>query len=412
MSAKLIWAAPLWLLAACQSMTPSSPAAAPPAAATPAAPPPAWQQGRTAEQASSTLAPVPGKMTATAAADIPLANLKLPPGFKVEVWATGVVGGRAMVRGDSGKIYMGTRGIGRVYEVTDNGTTRSSRVVVDKLTQPSGVALRNGSLYVLAIDKMLRFDGIEANPTVQPVDMTAAFKLPPEQHHNWKYIAFGPDGKLYVPFGAPCNICEPPPEYAQIRRYNADGSGMEVIARGVRNTQGFAWHPVTGEMWFTDHGRDWMGDDTPEDELNRMPRTGLFFGFPYCHAAAVPDKDIKKANPCDGVTLPVQTMGPHAAVMGLHFYTGNMFPAEYKNTMFVARKGSWNRTKKYGYDVVTVRADADGQNPRITPFMTGFLDSNTEAFSGRPAYFLQMPDGSLLVSDEQLGAIYRVSYAR
>ena len=169
---------------------------------------------------------------------------------------------------------------------------------------------------------------------------------------------------------------------------------------------------MTGELWFTDHGRDWMGDDTPEDELNRMPSAGLFFGYPYCHAGGVPDKDIKKSNACDGVTLPVQTMGPHAAVMGVHFYTGSMFPAEYKNVMFVARKGSWNRTKKFGYDVVTVRPDADGKSARITPFLTGFLDLNTEAFSGRPTYFLQLPDGSLLISDEQLGAIYRVSYAR
>ena len=400
-------------LAACQSK-PTAPVAAAPAAATaPAAPPPpAWQQGRSAEYANSRLAPVPGKMTATAAGEIPLANYKLPPGFKAEVWATGLVGGRAMVRGDSGKVYVGTRGIGRVYEVTDSGGQREVRVVVDKLTQPSGVAMRGGSLYVFAIDKVLRYDGIESRPTAQAVDMTAAFKLPPEQHHNWKYVAFGPDGKLYVPFGAPCNICTPGDEYAQIRRYNADGSGMEVVARGVRNTQGFDWHPETREMWFTDHGRDWMGDDTPEDELNRMPRAGLNFGFPHCHANGVPDKDIQKSDPCGGVTLPVQTVGPHAAVMGMHFYTGSMFPPEYRNTMFVARKGSWNRTKKFGYDVITVKADADGKNPKMTPFMTGFLDSTTEAFSGRPTYFLQMPDGSLLVSDEQLGAIYRISYAR
>jgi len=410
MLARITLAASALMLVACQSMTTQAPTA--PAATSTAPPPPAWQQGRSAEQASSTLAPVPGKMTATAAADIPIANFRLPPGFKAEVWATGVVGGRAMVRGESGKIYMGTRGIGRVYEVTDNGSTRSSRVVVDKLTQPAGVAMRGGALYVFAIDKVLRFDGIESSPGAQPVDMTAAFHLPKEQHHNWKYIAFGPDGKLYVPFGAPCNICEPPAEYAQIRRYNADGSGMEVIARGVRNTQGFTWHPVTGEMWFTDHGRDWMGDDTPEDELNRMQRTGLNFGFPYCHAGAVPDKDIRIANPCAGVTLPVQTMGPHAAAMGVHFYTGNMFPAEYRNTLFVARKGSWNRTQKLGYDVVTVRTDASGNSTGITPFMTGFLDAGTQAISGRPTYFLQLPDGSLLLSDEQLGAIYRISYAR
>jgi glucose/arabinose dehydrogenase len=351
-------------------------------------------------------------MTATPASELPVATLKLPPGFKAEVWATGVPGGRAMVRGDSGKVYVGTRGIGRVYEITDNGASRTSRVVVDKLNQPAGVALRNGALYVIAIDKALRFDGIERNPGVAPVDMTAAFQLPKEQHHNWKYIAFGPDGKLYVPFGAPCNICEPGKEYAQIRRYNPDGSGMEVIATGVRNTQGFDWHPVTKEMWFTDHGRDWMGDDTPQDELNRMAKTGQFYGFPYCHANGVADKDFRKANACDGVTLPATTMGPHAAAMGVHFYTGSMFPAEYRNVMFVARKGSWNRTKKFGYDVVTVRADANGGNVKVTPFMTGFLDEANDQFSGRPTYFLQLPDGSLLVSDEQLGAIYRITYGR
>ena len=400
------------LLAACQSMSPQATAPAAPAAAAPA-PPPAWQQGRTADQASSKLAPHAGRMTATPASEIPVSNFKLPPGFKAEVWATGIPGGRAMARGEGGKIYVGTRAIGRVYEITDNGTQRTSRVVVDKLTQPAGVAFKDGSLYVMAIDKVLRFDGIEKNPNAAPVDMTAAFKLPKEQHHNWKYIAFGPDGKLYVPFGAPCNICVPPSdEYAQIRRYNADGSGMEVIARGVRNTVGFAWHPVTKELWFTDHGRDWMGDDGPEDELNVLAKAGNNYGFPYCHANGVPDKDIKKANPCDGVTLPVTNMGPHAAAMGVLFYTGSMFPAEYRNAMFVARKGSWNRTQKFGFDVVTVRPAADNKGAKVEPFMTGFLDPATDSFSGRPAYLLQLPDGSLLVSDEQLGAIYRITYGR
>ena len=400
------------LLAACQSMSPQATAPAAPAAAAPA-PPPAWQQGRTADQASSKLAPHAGRMTATPASEIPVSNFKLPPGFKAEVWATGIPGGRAMARGEGGKIYVGTRAIGRVYEITDNGTQRTSRVVVDKLTQPAGVAFKDGSLYVMAIDKVLRFDGIEKNPNAAPVDMTAAFKLPKEQHHNWKYIAFGPEGKLYVPFGAPCNICEPPSdEYAQIRRYNADGSGMEVIARGVRNTVGFTWHPVTKELWFTDHGRDWMGDDGPEDELNVLAKAGNNYGFPYCHANGVPDKDIKKANPCDGVTLPVTNMGPHAAAMGVLFYTGSMFPAEYRNAMFVARKGSWNRTQKFGFDVVTVRPAADNKGAKVEPFMTGFLDPATDSFSGRPAYLLQLPDGSLLVSDEQLGAIYRITYGR
>jgi glucose/arabinose dehydrogenase len=361
--------------------------------------------------ADSKLAPLAGKMTETPASDIPLDKIKVPKGFKVELWATGLPGGRAMARGDKGKIYVGTRIIGRVYEVTDAGDKRTVRVVADKLTQPSGVAFAGGSLYVMAIDKVLRYDGIEDKPDAQPVDLTDKFALPPEQHHNWKYIAFGPDKKLYVPFGAPCNICEPPKQYAQIRRYNADGSGMEVLATGVRNTQGFDWHPKTGELWFTDHGRDWMGDKGPEDELNRMSKAGLNFGYPYCHAKGVVDADFKKKDACKGVTLPVTTMGPHAAVMGVKFYTGSMFPKDYQGAMFIARKGSWNRTVKFGFDVVTVRAGADGKGAKITPFMTGFMNPKDQSFWGRPAYLLQMPDGALLVSDEQNGAIYRVSYA-
>ncbi|WP_253261927.1 PQQ-dependent sugar dehydrogenase [Ramlibacter montanisoli] len=286
---------------------------------------PAWQQGRAPELASSTLAPHAGRLTAVPASEIPLQNLRLPPGFRIQLWASGMPGIRAMTRTESGKIYAGTRGIGRVYEITDSGGQRTSRVVVDKLTQPA-VTYHNGSLYVAAIDKVLRYDRIDQNPNVQPVDLTARFNLPTEQHHNWKFIKFGPDGKLYVPFGAPCNICLPEAQYAQIRRYNADGSNMEVVATGVRNTQGFDWHPVTKEMWFTDHGRDWMGDNAPEDELNRLSRPGQFFGFPYCHANGVVDKDIRKANPCAGVTLPVVTTGPHSATMGIHFYTGTMFP--------------------------------------------------------------------------------------
>lgn len=415
MGTKSLWAACALLLAACQTAPPpATPAAAPaaPAAAPAAGGPPAWQQGRSPEQAASPLAPHPGRMTVTGPNEIPLGSFKLLPGFRAELWASGLPGARAMVRGDSGKVYVGTRALGRVYEVTDSGTQRTTRVVVDKLNQPAGVAMNKGALYVMAIDKVLRFDGIEANPSVQPVDMTAAFKLPKEHHHNWKYIAFGPDGKLYVPFGAPCNICVPTDEYAQIRRYNPDGSGMEVIARGVRNTQGFDWHPVTRELWFTDHGRDWMGDDSPEDELNRLSGSGASFGFPYCHADGIADKDLVRPNPCANTVLPVRTMGPHAAAMGLHFYTGTMFPPQYRNAMFVARKGSWNRTKKFGFDVVTVRMESDGRNATVTPFMTGFLDPASDTFSGRPVYLLQMPDGALLLSDEQLGAIYRISYAR
>lgn len=400
--ARLTWVAGLGCTVAAFAQAPATPA-----------PAPAWKQGMPAAMANSTLAPLAGKLTVTPAADIPIDKIKLPPGFKAEIWATGLPGGRAMARGDDGKIYVGTRGLGRVYEVSDNGSQRSVRTVIDKLNQPAGVAFRQGSLYVMAIDKVLRFDGIEKNPAAAPVDMTAAFKLPSEPHHNWKYIAFGPDGKLYVPFGAPCNICElPTQEYAQIRSYNPDGSGMQVLATGVRNSVGFDWHPVTKELWFSNHGRDWQGDDSPNDTMHRLSRTGLNAGFPYCHEGRLPDTDVKKADACQGVEPPVALMGPHSATMGVTFYTGGMFPAEYRNVLFNARKGSWNRTRKIGYDVVMVKAGADGSNARVEPFMTGFMDEATQTFWGRPAYLMQMPDGALLVSDEQLGAIYRISYAR
>lgn len=377
-------------------------------------PPPAWHQGKPAAMAESKLAPNPGKMTETAAAEVPLGKIKLPKGFAVEVWADKLVGARAMTMNeDQSRMWIGTRGLGRVYEVSNEGGKRTHKVVAEKLTQPTSV-YANGALYVFAIDKVLRYDNATSGATGQPVDMTAAFKLPPEQHHNWKYVRMGADKKLYVPFGAPCNICElPTNEYAQIRRYNPDGSGMEVIATGVRNTQGFDWHPKSGELWFTDHGRDWLGDKGPEDELNRLAKPGQNFGFPYCHANKITDPDVAKGkkDACKDVTMPVTTMGPHAAAMGIHFYTGDMFPKEYQGLAFIARKGSWNRTTKFGYDVVTVKAGADGKGAKTTPFMTGFMDPKENSFWGRPAYLAQLKDGSLLVSDEQQGVIYRVSYS-
>ena len=377
------------------------------------APAPAWHQGKPPALSGSKLAPVAGKMTETPASEIPIARAQLPPGFKAEVWAAGLPGARAMALStDQSRVWVGTRGIGRVYEVSDWGDRRNVRVLADKMNQPAGVAFAKGSLYVFAIDKVLRYDNVQANYGATSVDVTKAFNLPPEQHHNWKYVRFGPDGKLYVPFGAPCNICEPPSkEYAQIRRYNPDGSGMQVIATGVRNSVGFDWHPKTKELWFTDHGRDWMGDEGPEDELNRLSKPGQFFGFPFCHANGIADPDVKRADACKGVTMPVTTMGPHAAVMGNHIYTGSMVPAEYRGAAFIARKGSWNRTKKFGYDVVTVKAAADGKGAKVTPFMTGFMNPADDSFWGRPAYIAQLKDGSLLVSDEQLGAIYRISYS-
>jgi glucose/arabinose dehydrogenase len=361
----------------------------------------------------------PGKITVTAPEDIPLKNLQVPAGFQVELWAHGNPGARMMARGDKGTIFQGTRTIGRVYATMDKDGKRTSRIIAEKLVQPNGVLFHNGALYVAAIHRVFRYDNIEASlakgevPT--PVEMTDAFKLPPEVHHNWKFLALGPDKKIYIQVGAPCNVCELNKEvHGQIRRYNLDGSAMEIVARGVRNSVGFDFHPKTGELWFTDNGRDWAGEDGFEDELNRVPATmiGANFGFPYCHANGQPDPDIKIANPCDKVVLPVATLGPHTAALGMRFYTGTMFPADYRDAIFVARRGSWNRTEKIGYDVLAVRATPDGKNAQVTPFMTGFLDKAKNEFWGRPVDVLQMPDGSLLVADEQVGAIYRVSYKK
>ncbi len=362
------------------------------------------------------LKPHPTPPIAAAADKIPVGKIKLPAGFRAEVWSTGHPGARTMVRGDKGTIFMGTRLIGRVYAITDDMGKRHVRTLTQGLTQPNGLAFKDGALYVLAINRVLRYDNIEDkldNPGT-PVDLTEKFGLPPEIHHNWKYAAFGPDGKLYVQVGANCNICEINPGiHGQIRRYNPDGSGMEIVARGVRNTVGFDWHPVTKELWFTDNGRDWAGNDGPADELNRIAKgnEGANFGFPYCHANGIPDPHVKRPNPCAGVTMPAALLGPHAGALGITFYTGKMFPKSFENVAFVARRGSWNREKKFGYDVVMVRTNSNG-TAKIEPFMSGLLDEKDNAFSGRPTYVLQMPDGALLVSDEQNGATYRVSYGR
>ncbi len=375
-------------------------------------PPPAWKQGQPPSMADSKLAPHATPLTVTPLEKIAVDKLKVPNGFKVEVWAHGMPGARMMARGDKGTIFIGTRVIGKVYAVTDKDGKRTHRVIAEGLKQPNGVAFKDGKLYVISIDQALRFDGIEDKlDAPQPTDISEAIKLPPSTHHNWKFAAVGPDNKLYISIGSPCNICEiNTGMHGLIRRQNLDGSNIEIVARGVRNSVGFDWHPQTKELWFTDNGRDWAGDAGPEEELNRVAadNVGGFFGFPYCHANGVPDPDIKKPNPCAGVTLPAATLGPHAAALGIRFYTGSMFPAAYKNTAFIARRGSWNRTKKFGYDVV--QAKIKGGKATITPFLTGFLDPQSDTFWGRPVDVLVMPDGALLVSDEQNGAIYRISY--
>ena len=391
------------------------PAPAPSAPATPPGFSALDKSKPTASGQDTNLKPHATPPTVTALDKLPVDKLKLPAGFKAEVWSHGHPGARTMVEGPKGTIFMGTRQLGRVYAIVNKDGKREVKTLLQGLTQPNGLVIKDGALYVFAINKVYRYDNIEDkidNPG-QGVEMTEAFNLPPDIHHNWKYVAFGPDNKLYVQVGANCNICEiNPGVHGQIRRYNADGTGMEIIARGVRNTVGFDWHPVTKELWFTDHGRDWAGNDGPSDELNRVAQgqEGAFYGFPYCHANGIPDPDIKKPNACAGVTLPVVTTGPHAAGMGLKFYTGTMFPEQYRNVAFIARRGSWNREQKFGYDVIIARTETDG-TAKLEPFMTGLLDEAKNEFHGRPVYIHQMQDGSLLVSDEQNGAIYRISHA-
>jgi glucose/arabinose dehydrogenase len=359
------------------------------------------------------LKPHPPPRGAAAVDKLPLDKIKLPAGFKAELYSSGHPGARTMVMGNKGTLFMGTRIIGRVYAITNKDGKREAKVLLQGLTQPNGLAFKDGSLYVFAINKVFRYDNIEDkldNPG-NPVELTEAYNLPDTVHHNWKYVDFGPDGKMYVQVGANCNICELNPGiHAQIRRYNADGTGMEIIARGVRNTVGFDWHPVTKELWFTDNGRDWAGDAGPQDELNVIAKgnEGANFGFPYCHANGVADPDVKRPNPCAGVTMPAALLGPHAGALGIKFYTGSMFPKNYQNVAFVVRRGSWNRSQKFGYDVAVARIS--GGKAKIEPFMTGLLDDKGNAFHGRPTYALPLQDGSLLVSDEQNGAVYRITY--
>ena len=396
---------------------PAAPDAVLPKPAAPSGPPGLSSMDRTNPTVSKqavTLQFIPTPPFAAPVEKLPLDKIKLPPGFKAEVWSSGIPGARTMVMGAKGTMFMGSRGIGRVYAITETGGKRESRTLLSDLTQPNGLAFKDGALYVFAINRVLRYDNIEdkLSDPGQPVDLTEKFGLPPEIHHNWKYVDFGPDGKLYVQVGANCNICEINTGiHGQIRRYNADGSGMEIVARGVRNTVGFDWHPLTKELWFTDNGRDWAGNDGPEDGLNRVARgqEGAFYGFPYCHANGIPDPDIRKPNACAGVVMPAALTGPHSAGLGIKFYTGSMFPKQYTNVGFIARRGSWNRENKFGYDVVLARVLPNGK-AKIEPFLTGLVDSGKNESYGRPAYVLQMADGSMLVSDEHNGAVYRISY--
>jgi len=339
-----------------------------------------------------------------------LETIKLPPGFRIELYASKIEGARSMALGPEGVLFVGTRSEGKVYAVIDkNGDQKADEVitVARGLNMPNGVAYRDGALYVAEVSRILRFDDIAGrlyNPP-KPVIVSKAF--PKDQHHGWKYIAFGPDGLLYVPVGAPCNVCEKKDgRYASIMRMRPDGRDPEIFASGVRNTVGFDWHPETGELWFTDNGRDWMGDDQPPDELNRAPKKGLHFGFPYCHGDIL-DSSYGRNRDCGEFTPPSIKLGPHVAALGMKFYTGRQFPAQYRNQVFIAEHGSWNRSKPVGYRITLVRLDGS-RAVRYETFAEGWLDGISAW--GRPVDVLVMPDGALLVSDDRAGAIYRIYY--
>lgn len=341
-----------------------------------------------------------------------LEQVKLPEGFVIEPYAAGIDNARSMCWGDKGTLFVGTRKAGNVYAVVDeDGDLHADTVftLAKDLHMPNGVAFRDGSLYVAEVSRIIRFDEVESRLDNPPAPVVVTDRLPDEDHHGWKYIAFGPDGKLYVPVGAPCNICHRPddPRFASILRMDADGGNIEVYAHGVRNTVGFAWHPTTKELWFTDNGRDWLGDDAPSDELNHAPQAGMHFGYPFCHAGAVADPEFGKERPCDDFVAPAKRLGAHVAALGMLFYTGTMFPPEYRNRIFIAEHGSWNRKVPDGYRVMTVTLDGDNAVD-YSPFAMGWLQGG-EAW-GRPVDLLQMADGSLLVSDDFANMIYRIHY--
>lgn len=337
-------------------------------------------------------------------------RVELPAGFKIDVYASEVENARQMALGDKGTLFVGSRRAGKVHAVVDfDGDQQADRVILlaDGLNMPSGVAFRDGSLYVGAVNQILRYDGIEDRLDDPPEPVVITDDLPDEKHHGWKYLRFAPDGSLFVPVGAPCNICDRD-GYADIRRMDVSDGSYEVFARGVRNSVGLAFHPETDELWFTDNGRDMMGDDVPDCELNHAPEAGLHFGYPYCHQGDTPDPEFGEGMDCDDFTPPVARLGPHVAPLGLAFYTGDMFPDEYRNQLFIAEHGSWNRSDKIGYRVKLVHFDADGQFSGQEVFAKGWLEN--EDSWGRPNDVLVMPDGALLVSDDQAGVIYRIAW--
>ena len=361
--------------------------------------------------------PIQGDTTLTLTknpTNLPLDRINLPEGFKISVFAHSIENARSLARGEEGTIFVGNRSEDKVYAVVDSnkdGVADETYVIASGLRMPNGVAFRNGDLYVAEVSRILRFPDIENSLDNPPQPEVVYDQYPEDRHHGWKYIAFGPDDKLYVPVGAPCNICNPEEEvYASITRMDPDGSNMEIYAHGVRNSVGFDWHPETDVLWFTENGRDMLGNNIPPDELNRAPDKGMHFGFPYCHGGDIQDPEFGDLRDCDEFVEPAQKLGPHVAALGMKFYTGDMFPAAYKNQILIPEHGSWNRDTKIGYRVRLVRVDENGNATSYETFADGWLNEEEQEAWGRPVALLQLPDGSMLLSDDHAGVIYRITY--
>ena len=373
---------------------------------------PFWAVGKPKNEAGAKMAPVPSFPIPTAADKLPISKMKVPPGFKVEVWASDILDARSMREGDKGTVFVSSLfAAGKLYAVTDKGGKREVKTLAEKLFLPSGIEYYKGNLYLATPKDITRFDNIEANLDNIGKGTVIYDKLPGEVPHGWKFIKVGPDNKLYVSIGANCNVCEVKDEFATINRMNLDGSGFERVANGVRNTVGFDFDPKNGELWYTNNSRDWLSEDLPQDSLNRVAKGGSavpHYGFPYCHQGNFTDPEFGWGKSCDGVAQPAKLIGAHTAPLGMRFYTGKMFPAKYQGAIFIARHGPWNRTQKYAADIMVAWPDGKGGIGETEVFLSGLVENNQ--YLGRPADVMVMKDGSLLVSDDHNGAIYRVSY--
>ena len=378
-------------------------------------PPPRWLQGRSAEDAQSTLHPFNPKLTGADISELQISKLKLPPGFKIDVWAD-VPNARSLARGTKGTIFVSNLAANDVYAVVDKDGKREVKKILKGLTAPNGIAFMDGTLYVAERNQIKKYENIEDRLDNPPEGILVVDGIDPTNGpgHFWKYLTVGPDKKLYFNIGSPQNIIIPNYVQGAIMRLDPKTGRLERVATGVRNSVGMTFHPVTKKLWFTEHGRDWMGDDKPNDELNTVSKEGENFGYPFCHQGDIPEPLYSKYASCDQFTPPALKLGAHVAPLGLHFYTGNMFPAEYKNNLFIARHGSWNRTTKQGYDLMRVTLDANGKVAKYEPFLTGFLldEKGDPPMWGRPVDMLVMPDGSMLMTDDYNGIIYRISYSK